>query len=110
MVDFNSFKLHTQVTHNQFNDTFLGYHRGGFDQNPIPLTWLESPGDGCECTLCLSRLRRVGKVSPIKKYFYKVGSETEESKQDHFFTLCDYIVSGYALEQRQWRKYSNMQS
>jgi hypothetical protein len=103
MVDFHSFQLHTQVSDDDFR-----YRPRPPDRIGINPSWKESPGDGCECTSCLSRLDRAAKLLSITKYFYKVGSETEEPKQDHFFMLCDYVILGYALEQRQWCKYINM--
>jgi hypothetical protein len=41
---------------------------------------------------------------PVNDYVYSVSSKRDKPKQDHFYFLCDYVLHGYALNERRWGK------
>lgn len=69
-----------------------------------PGSWKELPSDGCSCNSCLSRPYRDKLSLPVRDYCYSVSMKRDEPKQDHFYFLCDYVLRGYALNERRWGK------
>lgn len=101
MVDFNSYYVHTEP----IDDDRQG-HRFRFISAVGP-DWEETPADGCQCTLCLSRADKgtSDKRLSILDHRYKIPFKEEAPQgppSDHFYMLCDHNVAGYALEKRQW--------
>jgi hypothetical protein len=76
----------------------------------VPGDWQQVPSDGCSCNSCLSRLYRDKISLPVRDYCYSVGIKRDEPKRDHFYFLCDYVLRGYALNERRWGKIPFMMS
>jgi hypothetical protein len=91
MIDFLSLEKYSET-------------RMRIKEENTPLEWSEVPADGCECTSCRSRLDRANIPLPIQAYRYIADSETEQISNDHFFLLCDYVLHGWALNERTWGK------
>jgi hypothetical protein len=70
----------------------------------VPAGWEELPSDGCSCNSCPSRPYRDKLSLPVRDYCYSVSMKRDEPKQDHFYFLCDYVLRGYALNERRWGK------
>src|SRR5271155_5062055 len=71
----------------------------------VPQVWNQMTGDGCECVSCVSRLNGELCALPVVDY-YDIGFEKDNSRPDHFYFLCDSILRGYALNERQWGEFS----
>jgi hypothetical protein len=70
----------------------------------VPFNWRERPSEGCSCNSCLSELHRDKMSLPVNDYVYSVSAKRDKPKQDHFYFLCDYVLHGYALNERRWGK------